>query len=402
MKALSVIHYPVFGGPHNQAARLAGALKRHGWETLVALPQEAGNAEARLRAYGVPVVTIPLRRLRASADPRAQARFVGSVAADIATIRRLIRSSGIDLVQASGLVNPHAAVAARLERRPLVWQLLDTRASTAIRLAMTPMVAGLADVVMSTGLRVAAVHPWVPRLRERLVPYFPPVDTRSFRPDRVRRMAARDRLGISPTATVIGTLGNLNPQKGHEYLLQASARLRQAGADFHLCILGAFTPTHAAYRERLSGTLRELGLDVGGQVTMVDPDGDPALLLPAFDVFALTSVPRSEGIPTALLEAMACGLPVVATDVGGVREIVDDATGFIVPSRDVAAITAALERLLLASDLRVRLGAEARRRAERSFGVDRCAEAHALAYERALRRHRLRHKAITRRSRFDG
>ncbi|MFN8556276.1 MAG: hypothetical protein U0531_02635 [Dehalococcoidia bacterium] len=70
MNLLTVIHYPIFGGPHNEALRLHGALRAHGYETTVLLPAEPGNAAERLRAAGVPVVQRPLRRLRANPDPR--------------------------------------------------------------------------------------------------------------------------------------------------------------------------------------------------------------------------------------------------------------------------------------------------------------------------------------------
>ncbi len=392
-RVLSVIHYPVFGGPHNQALRLAAPLGRRGWETVVALPHEPGNAGPRLEAAGVPVVKVPLGRVRASPDVRLQARLLASTARDVARIRRVVRSERIDLVQVSGLVNPHAALAGRLERRPVVWQILDTRAPVCLRLAMLPIVRTLADVVMSTGTEVARRHPGVLRLGDRVVPYVPPVDTAAFRPDPARRAGARRRLGVPPDAVLVGTLGNLNPQKGHEYLLRAAAVLQEPTAgpvvDLRLCILGASTPTHTGYEAGLLAEARALGLTPGGRLHVLDPQGEAADLLPAFDVFAMTPVPRSEGIPTALLEAMACALPVVATDVGGVREVVaEQCTGFVVPACEVRSVAAALERLIREPGLRARMGASARARVESCWGLESCAEAHVAAFDRASQRSR--------------
>jgi glycosyltransferase involved in cell wall biosynthesis len=111
--------------------------------------------------------------------------------------------------------------------------------------------------------------------------------------------------------------------------------------------------------------------------------------LPAFDIFWLTSMPRSEGIPTVIGEAMACGVPVVASDVGGVGEAVADGeTGFLVPPSNPEALVTATLPLLEDPALRARMGREARARAERLFALDVCADRHLDGFHRALQRRR--------------
>jgi glycosyltransferase involved in cell wall biosynthesis len=108
-------------------------------------------------------------------------------------------------------------------------------------------------------------------------------------------------------------------------------------------------------------------------------------LAPALDLFWLTSEPRSEGVPTTVEEAMALGIPVVAANVGGVREIVHDGeTGSLVPPRDPAALVDATLPLLGDAALRRRLGEAARVRAVADFDLDRCADTHVTAFERAI------------------
>jgi glycosyltransferase involved in cell wall biosynthesis len=239
-------------------------------------------------------------------------------------------------------------------------------------------------MVMVTGLGVARAHPGALRLGGRLVPYLPPVDTSVFRP-RATRSQARRRLGLPQDAMVIGTVGNLNPQKGHEHLLRAVARLPAPHPKVHVCILGAITPTHMTYELRLRQDAAWLARTAGVQTMIHDPGDDVAELLPALDVFAMASVPRSEGVPTALLEAMACGLPVVATDVGAVAEAVtDEVTGLVVPALDEMALAAALGRLAAGAALRERLGIAARRWAEISCDLETCADLHAAVYDRAM------------------
>ncbi|MGE0229526.1 MAG: glycosyltransferase [Dehalococcoidia bacterium] len=391
MNLLHVVHYPVFGGPHNQALRLAAPLQRRGWNTTVLLPGEPGNAAARFRAAGIEVVAIPLHRLRATRSIPTQARFLGGFIPEVAAIRRLIRSRSIDLVVIAGLTNPHAAIAARLEGIPVVWQLVDTRAPLALRRALTPLVTALADSVMTTGAEVARVHPGLESARDRLIVFAPPVDTTDFRPDPGRRTGARRTLGVPDHALVVGAVGNLNPQKGHEYFIRAAAGVSARYPDARFRILGGQTPTQAAYAARLRAEVRDARLSEPDTFAILDPEADVAALVPALDVLVLSSVPRSEGVPTVILEAMACGIPVVATDVGAVREVVEDgATGFVVPPLDPDATARATLRLLDDPVLRRRMGDLARQRAVERYDVEVCADVHVRAFEAALDHYRLR------------
>lgn len=392
MRALVVVHYPIFGGPHNQALRLAEPLHRRGWNTLVVIPDEPGNAAERLREGDLPVLQMPFHRVRAIPDPRLQARTALSFPGEVDRIRRTIREHNVDVVLIGGLINPHAAVAARREGVPVVWQLLDTRPPMPLRRAIMPLVTRLADAVMSTGIEVARVHPGAQAFGDRLLPYYPPVDTRAFSPDPARRASARAELGVPEGACLIGTVANLNPQKGHEYLIRAAALVHRTGPDLAVRILGAHTPTQSAYGDAVRAEAAALGLLENGRLSFVDPGSRVAELLPAFDLFLLTSVPRSEGVPTVILEAMACGLPVVATDVGAVREVVEDGvTGFVVPPLDTEAIARATRRLLDDPALRTRMGEVARRRAVERYDVEVCAATHVRAFETAIAHHRRRH-----------
>jgi glycosyltransferase involved in cell wall biosynthesis len=119
-------------------------------------------------------------------------------------------------------------------------------------------------------------------------------------------------------------------------------------------------------------------------------DVRPALA--AMDLFVMASVPRSEGAPTAIEEAMMMKLPVVATDVGAVRELVDDGrTGFVVPPRDARKLSAAMLRLLSDERLLNEFGLNGRERAAARFSAEECARIHLDAYELALIRNNGRH-----------
>ena len=100
-----VIHYPFFGGPHNQALRLNYPLERLGVSTTVVLPGEPGNAAGRLRNAGLDVAEIRLHRIRARVDPRFHVRLIAGFFRDVQRLRALIRERSVDAVEINGLVN---------------------------------------------------------------------------------------------------------------------------------------------------------------------------------------------------------------------------------------------------------------------------------------------------------
>ncbi len=385
MNLLSVIHYPVFGGPHNQALRLSVPLADGGWKTTVLLPEELGNAAERLRDAEIDVKTLPLHRLRATVNPVIQSRFVASLWREIGAIRRLIRQGDIDLVQVNGLVNPHGAIAARLEGVPVVWQILDTRPPMMLRRLLMPFVTRLAHSVMFDGNALTAVHPGAEALSSRSFVYYPPVDVNVFYPGCAERDAVRRELGIPPTSTVVGTVANINPQKGYEHFVRSAALIREQMPDVTFLVVGGVYDTHKTYVAQIHGLAKELGLV--DRIIFAGVRDDVERMFSAMDVSMITSVPRSEGTTTTAQESMAVGTPVIATDVGAVGEIVEDGvTGYLVPPLNPQAIAEATLRLLTDADLRARMGRAGRDSAVERFSVERCVEVHFQAYDYAMRR----------------
>lgn len=168
----------------------------------------------------------------------------------------------------------------------------------------------------------------------------------------------------SPDLRVVA-VGTLRWLKGHEYAVEVMARLRALGVPARLDVVGgdpAQEIEETSERGRVLWTAVDAGLD--GRVVLHGEAGrhDVRRLLRGADVLLHTSL--VEGIPNAVLEAMACGLPVVVSDCGGVREAVDDCVeGFVVPPRDTPAMASALDRLWRDPELRRRMGGAARRRA---------------------------------------
>jgi sugar transferase (PEP-CTERM/EpsH1 system associated) len=189
------------------------------------------------------------------------------------------------------------------------------------------------------------------------------------------RAARRAELGLSPFDLVVGSVGALRPVKDYPMLLDAFARVRRELPGARLVLVG-----NGPSRADLEAQAQRL--ELGRAVHFCGWRSDASALLPLMDVFALSS--RSEGISLAVLEAMAAGLPVVATRVGGNPEIVEDGvSGLLVPPSDPQAMAAALVALARDPRRRQTLGASGRARGA-AFSLPRMIERYEEMYASVL------------------
>jgi glycosyltransferase involved in cell wall biosynthesis len=194
------------------------------------------------------------------------------------------------------------------------------------------------------------------------------------------RSLSRSELGLDEGASVVVAVGRLGDAKGYPILLNAMSMLLARLPDATLLIAG-----EGPLRSRLEGQAEELGL--GRRVRFLGARPDVPRILAAGDVFALSSL--WEGLPMALLEAMAAGIPCVATGVGGIPEAMrDQEEGLVVPPNDAGALAAALARCLEDRDFASRLAQRARARVERDFSARRMAREYASLYEELVTRQR--------------
>jgi glycosyltransferase involved in cell wall biosynthesis len=196
---------------------------------------------------------------------------------------------------------------------------------------------------------------------ERVVCFANAVDVNRFRPVTAGEKAqAKSALGLARETAVIGTVARLVQRKGIDVLLRAFAMVRHRHP-VHLLVVG-----DGPLSEELRALAREL--EIEGSVSWLGFQADPVNWLQAMDVFAFPS--RLEGVPNAVLEAMATGLPIVATNIGGVVDLLEEGrTGFLIPPEDSGALAAALDQLLSNAPLRADLGSNARSRAVEGFSL---------------------------------
>jgi glycosyltransferase involved in cell wall biosynthesis len=276
---------------------------------------------------------------------------LGPVAARLAGVPvTLIAAHDMDLAGAGGRVLPR-------------WAVAGLRAASALVL-LAPSQGEYLHREEGVGRR-----PWS-RTREVVVPNGVPFGPA---PGKAVRAAARARLDLPADAFVVGVVARLTAQKAHHVLLQAFADLRTTHPRARLVVVGS------GPREQ---ELRDLatGLGVADGVLFTGLRRDVADLRPAFDVACLSSV--HEGVPVAVLEAMAVGTPVVATDCGALRDLVGSGEhGYLVPVGDAGALADRLRALADDPALRRRLGAAARARVSDRFRLEHTARGYEALLE---------------------
>ena len=190
--------------------------------------------------------------------------------------------------------------------------------------------------------------------RDRVVVIPNGVDTAAFQPG--DRVEARRAVGLPLDGLLAGSVGRLHPDKDPVNFVEAFSRLDRDG-DARAVLVG-----DGPERERVKGAIVRAGLE--DRVLLLGERQDIPRLLQALDIFVLPS--RTEGLPVALLEAMSSGIPIVATEVGGVAAAVRDA-GVTVPSEDPAALATAISSLMRDPGRRARCGLRGRQRAIEAY-----------------------------------
>jgi glycosyltransferase involved in cell wall biosynthesis len=265
------------------------------------------------------------------------------------TLRRL-RAGGRNLIDAHfAYPDGHAAVRlGRWLRMPVTVTLRGTEVPQSRNPSLVPRLREVfrdadAVITVSDSLRRLALSLGLPEERGRVVGNG--VDAKRFSP--VPRQAARAELGLPQTAKVLVTVGGLVERKGFHRVIACLPALLEAHPDLYYLVIGGPSP-EGDMTQALKDQAAALGL--GERVRFLGPVSPDRLKHPlsAADLFVLST--RNEGWANVILEAMACGLPVVASDVGGNPEVVrGPELGTIVPFDDQAALTAAVDEALTRS-----------------------------------------------------
>ena len=384
VNVLWVSPYSVFGGPHNAILQVAEPLKARGWESLVLLPTDPGNAAERLQAGGVETVQLPFHHLQASVDPRVHLSMASAFRSEVARIAGLISERRVDLVVLTG-VDLQAAMAARRTGTAIVWQVLASRPPRPVRAAWMTLIRRWADSTMFSGHAIERMYVGRRPLKIQSYQWIPPADPNRFQPSETVGAATRARLGVPRDVPFVGSVANLVPMKGIEFFVRGAAIIHRHRPDSWFLIAGSSYPEHEGYPARLREEIKKSGVP---RERFVWVDELPDALYPALDLMVIASLPRSEGTTTTAVEAMTCETPVIATNIAALHEVViDGLTGVIVPPCDADAIAEATLSLLGDPGRMRELGVQGRRRMIERNTPGLCADAHIQAFEAALSHH---------------
>ncbi len=350
------------GGGEYSLLDLVSALAASPFRPLVVCPGPGGLWE-RLRASGIPAEILPFPEWR-SARPIAIARALSGLAA-------LVKGRRVSLIHANaiGRVAVYGGLVGRWRGVPVIWHVrvkdsegwkdrLLARLATRIVVNSDAVGQRFRDCAPA---KVRRIYNGVDLAR--FTPGPPPADLRLS-------------LGLPPGVPVVGSIGRFVAYKGYTYLLEAARLVREKIPEAHWVLVG-----DGELRSELEAQSRRLGLEgrlrfAGWQERIPD-------YLALFDLFVLPSL--GEHFGRVLLEAMAMAKAVVATNAGGVPEIVRDGeTGILVPPADPAAMAAAAVTLLQDPAGAARMGTAGRRRAESEFSLARHADGIRALYREVL------------------
>jgi len=345
------------GGQHQALLLLQGLRERGHSPELVAFTDSILGSRARNSGIRVHGVDRKRRRIAAAW-----------------TIRKLVRGGQADLVHAN---EPHALTAAWLARAqrhvPLVVSRRVTLPISRSPLALARYRAAARIIAVSDCVQKAVLAAGLPAARIAVIPDgvrlpdpFSPSD----------RTAARRKLAMEQDVVFLGSVAALTPDKGHALLLKALANLREK---FPLCQL--LIAGDGREREKLRALTRQLGLDAAVQFAgFVD---DVAKVYEAIDLFVFPA--QADGLGSALLAAMAHGLPVVAMKRGGVPEVVEDGkNGLLVGEPEPKLFAEAIGQLLAKPAEAQRMGQAARETIAARFSVARMVDDTLHLYERLI------------------
>jgi glycosyltransferase involved in cell wall biosynthesis len=348
------------GGAEHMVLMLGEELARRGYDVTPVLPAYLDPwlvNEFKSRGFEPETFDAP-----AFVDPGYVARLV-----------RILKRRGADVVHSHEfLTSVYGGAAAAIAGKPHVITMHGGRyyAGKRHRRAALRWSARRSRAVVGVSAATAnelAAHLRLPPDRVRVV-------HNGIRPRVGDGASVRRELGVSDGEMLVVAIGNLKPVKAHTVLLEALVRVstREGMPPWRLAIAGT-----GSEAQRLEALAAEHG--VTDRVHLLGYRADVGDILAAGDVWAMTSL--SEGLPLALIEAMFAGKPIVASNVGGIPEVIEhDRNGLLVPSKDSDALADAFARLFTDAALRTRLAAAAQRDAQDGFGIDRMVDAYEGLY----------------------
>lgn len=361
MKILFYNHQGKISGAERVILLILKKLDRSVFEPVMVCP-ESGAMAAETGKLGVPCQTINQLEARFTLRIDKLFYYFISFIKTIGQLRTQIQKNAPDLIHAVSIRSGLAAILSSIGTKiPVIWHLHDELPkhpfSTLIRLlAVSFRRIRLMPVSHATGKSFRGRMPQFlgKLLQERVV--HNGIELQDFPIDKTNRSRIRLELGLSAAAPVIGIVGQITPRKGQLELIKAFAQILRQVPSASLLIAGApIFNQDEQYLVKLKQLVVDLGIE--DKVRFLGSRKDVAAVLQAIDLLVIYS--KSEAFVLVAIEAMACGTPVIATDVGGTNEMIEHKkNGWLVPFGDDRALIEAVVCLVKDSEMRRRFAEE--------------------------------------------
>lgn len=384
IKILNVVLSNHIGGPQIRVLAVAEKLKKFDIETILLVPNGPGNfakiaAKKHIKVYQI-ALNIPHRSIYSNIF------FLLTFPFSILSIKKIIIKEDIDIIHANGLFCFHAPIAAFLLKRKVVWHLISSLYPKFIVATLMPLIILLANelIFVANNLKEYYLkYNVLKNLNYRII--YECVDLDRFDPQKINKESvsyAMKSLKLNKDDIVIGCIGNLNPAKGYSYCIKGVFLASKTIKNIKLVIVGDITDKRNLEYYKLMSLVKSLNME--HRVIFAGKRYDIPKVLLTFNIFLLPSL--KEGTPLVILEAMAMGKPIIATDVGGISEQIRDMdTGILVKSKDPEEIARAITYLCTHPLETRNMSDRCRPRVETFFSLDKCVSEHKDLYENMSR-----------------
>jgi len=357
LRVLQVINNVGLGGGEQYVFRLARHMIRHGFDTICTC-RPGGEFEALLRKHNIECFPVRLSKERNIFTARKIARFcrdrdIGIVHAHGAVGAQAARLASLVYGGPRPITTYHVAITNITDIPPWkkkLFALFDRMMSVVDRKTLS-----VSGAVKNTLIREAFFQP------DRVHVLYTGIDINAVADCRKNKF--REEIDVAPDSLLVGAVGRLSEEKGMDILVDAMPYILREFPSLNLLIAG-----DGPLKDLLQRRTRDKG--IGAHIRFLGYRNDVERLLSDIDLLVMPS--KTEGFPLVLLEAMASGTPVVASNVGGIPEIVHDGhDGILVPPGDPLYLADAVIEILKNSTLREDLGRKARKKASQHFLLEK-------------------------------
>jgi glycosyltransferase involved in cell wall biosynthesis len=368
-KRANILYLSSFGdvtrGGQKSLLNLVSNLNREAFGAYVIVPSEKGGLAQQLKSSGINVSKVELPKI-------IDCHLILKIKA-LSKLFKLINKYQINIIHTDGPRNTfYAGIVAKIKNIPLIWHVRVSNKDRYDRILvkLSSKIILVADALQSR-FKIKSSN-------KKFVTIYNGVDLKEFRKHK-RENFVRQKYNIDNSDILISVTARIERSKGQNYLIEACGRLKDRIKNFSILLAGEIADN--SYMNKCNQMAIKFG--IRNRVIFAGPIYNINKVLNETDIFVLPSL--SEAFSRSIIEAMAAGIPVIATDVGGnVEAVQNNVTGLIIPPKNINALAEKIYLLTKNSNLRSTMGSKGRNRVEKYFGIDESVNKTESVYQEIL------------------